>query len=87
MGMGIELSYPVAHGIERVLRGAIVGKDNAIGFIEVLHGHSTETFLTGCVPHQKFDVLTINLNILDLKIDTNSGNVLCSEFIICEFLE
>jgi hypothetical protein len=87
MRMGIELSNPMAHGIERVLRGAIIGKDNAIGFVEVLHGHRTETLLTGCVPHQKFDILTIDFNILDLKIDANSCNVLCSEFIICEFLE
>ena len=39
------------------------------------------------VPHQKFYILAVNLYVLDLEVDANSGDVLRSEAIIAEFLQ
>jgi len=83
----IELSHPVTHRVERLLGGAVVGKDHTIGLIEVLHRHRAETLLPRCVPHQQLDVLTIDLNVLDFKVDADCGDVLCRKFLIGKFLK
>jgi len=84
--MRLELTDPMPHGVERLLACAVVGKDNAVCFVKVLHCHSTESLLAGGVPHKQLDILTINLKILYLEIDTHGGDIVPAKAIVGETL-
>ena len=77
----------MADAVESVFGGAIIGENDTISFIKVLHSHSSEAFLSSCVPHQQLDVLAIDLDILDFKINTHSRNVSWGKLIIRELLQ
>ena len=85
--MRLELTDPMPHGVEGLLACAVVGKDNAVCFVKVLHCHSTEPLLAGGVPHKQLDILPIDLKILDLEIDTHCSDVVSTEAIVRETLK
>ena len=87
IGVRFELADPMPHRVERVLTRAIIREDNTIRLVKVLHRHCTETFLTSCVPHQKLDILSIDLKILDLKINAHGCDVITSETVIWKSLQ
>lgn len=83
----LELTDPVTHAVEGLLAGAVVCEDHTVGLVEVLHGHGAEALLARGVPHQKLDVLPVNLHILYLEVNPYRGDVLWGVLIIREFLE
>jgi hypothetical protein len=83
----IELADPVTHRIKGFFRCAVVSEDHTVGLVEVLHCHCAETFLPGRVPHQQLNVLTIDLHILDLEVDTYGCDVLGGKLLIGELLQ
>lgn len=80
--MCLELSDPVAHAVEALFGCAIVCEYDAVGLVEVLHGHRAEAFLSGRVPHEQLHVLAIDLDVLDLEVDAYRGDVLRRETVI-----
>jgi hypothetical protein len=68
--MLIYLLEPVRDVIKSCLIGAIVHKDNTHGTLVVSLSNCTESFLTGCVPDLQFDPFIVNVDFLDLEVNT-----------------
>lgn len=66
----VYLLKPVGDVVKRRLTGAVVNEQDALRALVVGLGDGSKSFLTCGVPHLKFDLLTINVEILDLKIDS-----------------
>ena len=66
----LNLSDPIAHIVETILRRAIIRKNNAHCSLVVGLGYRSETFLARSVPNLQLHILAIYLDCLDLKVDS-----------------
>ena len=71
--MLLDLGDPVPNGFERTAIGDIIDKEYSLCATKVRRGDGTEAFLSSCVPNLKLDASTINIDILDLEIDSDSS--------------
>lgn len=87
LGMSVKLTDPVLHTLEALLAGAIVGKNDAVGLVEVLHRHRAEALLACCVPYDQLYVLAVKLNELHLEVYPYRADVVGAEFVVGEALK
>lgn len=87
LGMSVKLADPMLHALEALLAGAVVGENDAVGLVEVLHGHRAEALLAGCVPDNQLYVLAVELNELHLEVYPYRADVVGAEFVVGEALE
>lgn len=85
IGVLLQLADPVAHIVETVLIRAIICKHCSLSILKIILSNVSIALLASSVPNLKLDVLAIELNVLDLKINSDCryerrGEVLVGEF-------
>jgi hypothetical protein len=65
-----DLSDPVSNVIERFFRCAIICKNDAHSSLIISLSNSSESLLSGSVPNLKFDILAIDIDSLNLEVNT-----------------
>ena len=68
--MQFNLSDPVSHVIKALLVSTIISENDAHCTFVIGLSDSSEAFLTSGVPNLKLYIFSINLNRLDLEIDS-----------------
>jgi hypothetical protein len=71
ISMLLDLRDPVANRFERTAICDIVHEEDSLGTAEVRGGNGTEALLTSRVPNLELDASAINIDVLDLEIDSN----------------
>jgi len=74
IGVLLDLGDPVANGLEGTTIGYVVDQEDTLGTTEVGSRDRSETFLPSGIPNLKLDLSSININVLDLEINTDSGD-------------
>lgn len=69
--MLLNLRDPVTNRLERPAVGNVVDQENTLGSSEVRSSDRPEAFLSSGVPDLKFDFRAINIDILDLEINSD----------------
>ena len=83
--MLFQLPDPVAHIVETVFIRAIICKHYSLSILKIILSDVSIAFLACSVPNLKLDIFPIELNVFDLKIDSDSGNEGGSEVLVGEF--
>lgn len=71
--MLLNLGDPVANGFKRAAISDIIDEEDSLGTTEIGSGNGTEALLAGSVPNLELDASAINIDVLDLEIDPDSG--------------
>jgi len=80
--MCLDLFQPVLNIAESALFSAIIDQNNSHRTLVICLGDSTETLLASCVPYLQLDSLVLNINGLDLEVDSNGWHVTSWEMIL-----
>jgi hypothetical protein len=68
--MLIYLLKPIGNVIEGLLVSAVVNQDDSHGSLVVGLSDSPESLLACSVPHLQLDSLVVNVDLLDLEVDS-----------------
>jgi hypothetical protein len=69
----LNLGDPVANGFKRAAISDIIDEEDSLGTTEIGSGNGAEALLAGSVPNLELDASAINIDVLDLEIDPDSG--------------
>ena len=83
--MLLQLPDPVADIVETVFIRAIICKHYSLSILKIILSDVSIALLACSVPNLELDIFPIELNVLDLKIDSDSGNEGGGEVLISEF--
>lgn len=73
--MDFNLSDPISNIIETFLGCAIICQNDSHGSFIVSLSDGPESLLASCVPNLKLHIFTIDINSLDLKINSYNENL------------
>ena len=68
--MSIDLADPISNIIKTLLTRRIIGEDDTLRTPIVSLRDRTEPFLTRGIPYLNFYIFTVQLNCVDLEINT-----------------
>jgi hypothetical protein len=70
-----DLPDPISNVIERFFRCAIICKNDSHSSLIISLSNSSESLLPGSVPNLKFDILAIDVDCLNLEVNTYNPKV------------
>jgi hypothetical protein len=68
--MLVNLFEPVLYVVKGLLVSAVINENNSHGSLVISLSNSSESLLASSVPNLQLDSLIINIDFLDLKINT-----------------
>jgi len=71
IGVLLNLGDPISDRFKGPSVGDIVDEENALGAAKVGRCDGPETLLPGCVPDLQLDASPVNINILNLEVNSN----------------
>jgi hypothetical protein len=80
----VDLLQPVADVVERLLVRDVVDDDDAVRAAVVGGGDGAEALLAGRVPDLELDLLAVELEVADLEVDADGGDVRVSVRVVGE---
>ena len=83
-GVSLDLAHPVFEGVEWVAVVDCVDHDDPHGTFVVCLRDGLEALLAGSVPDLQSDLLAVDFDCLDLKVDANCSQVRAHEVVLAK---
>ena len=68
--MLIDVFQPIGNVVECLFLGAVIHQDDAHGSLVICLRYCSESFLACCVPHLQLHPFVLNVDGLDLEVNT-----------------
>ena len=82
IGMLLDLRDPVTNRLKRAAVRYVVNEENALGTAEVGSGDRPEALLSSGIPNLKLDFRPVNVDILDLEVNSDCRNERWTEGVV-----